>query len=398
MPKAKLAFILLILLVVMPSLLSGSAFRLVPKANAATRTFILFANYYGWNYSQPSGSNPTITVTQGDTISFSLVSSDSSTHLFLIDFDGNGVINDCSGGQDKCSGNIPPTGSSSIAPFTVTAGQGQYSYYCLYHSPPPYRMMIGRLVVMPKPDFSLSPNPSSIGPINTRFNGTSRIAVSPIGGFSGTVMLSASPSSGLNATISPTSIPGSSGTATLTVNSTIVGSYSVTVTGTGSSGTHYVTLPVTVAKPDFKIALSPSSITVAPGSMGSAVVTLTSLSGFSGTVSLASTVSSPGPQITFSLPSVTVSTNGPTNSTMSISAMSSGAYSTPVSTGNYNVNVTGTSGSIAHSVILALTVGSTSGSGTLPTTAIIGGGIAAALVVAAVIGFSLRRRSRTKTQ
>jgi hypothetical protein len=127
------------------------------------------------------------------------------------------------------------------------------------------------------------------------------------------------------------------------------------------------------------------------------MVTLTSFNGFSGTVSLTSTLSSVGPQVTFSPSSVAVSSSGPTSSTLSVSSASSGAYSTPVSQGNYNVSVIGTSGSLVHSATLSLTVGSSSGVGGLPGSAIIGGGIAAAIAVVAGTVYLLRRRSKTKT-
>jgi hypothetical protein len=127
------------------------------------------------------------------------------------------------------------------------------------------------------------------------------------------------------------------------------------------------------------------------------MVTLTSLSGFSGTVSLTSTLSSPGPQLTFSPTPVVLSSSGSASSTLSVSAASSGAYSTPVPQGNYSVNVTGTSGSLFHSVILALTVGSASGAGVLPTSVIIGVAITSVVAVVAVIVYFLRRRPRAKT-
>src|SRR4029077_15224788 len=209
-------------------------------------------------------------------------------------------------GPDKCSTVISPTQSPMIAPFTISFAAGSYKYYCIYHSPP---YMIGKFVVRASttPDFTITANPTAIGPLNTRVSGTSTVTVAPSIGFSGTVTLSAAPASGLNASILPSSIPGGSGTATLSVNSTVAGSYSVTVTGTGSSGPHSTTVIVTVVMPDFKIALSSSSLTVAPGSSGTVMVTLTSLNGFSGTVSLTSTLSSPGPQVTFSPTSVLLS-------------------------------------------------------------------------------------------
>ncbi|OLD78942.1 hypothetical protein AUF62_01175 [archaeon 13_1_20CM_52_20] len=160
---------------------------------------------------------------------------------------------------------------------------------------------------------------------------------------------------------------------------------------------HSATASVTVVIPDFKIALSSSSLTVAPGSSENVTVTLTSLNGFSGTVSLTFTLSSPGPQVTFSHPSVTLSSRGSVSSTLTVSAASSGSYSSPVPQGNYSVNVTGTSGSLVHSATVALTVGSSSGAGALPTSAIIGVGIASVVAVVAAIVYFLRRRPRTKT-
>jgi uncharacterized membrane protein len=113
-------------------------------------------------------------------------------------------------------------------------------------------------------------------------------------------------------------------------------------------------------------------------------------------VSITSTLSSPGPQVTFSPTSVMLSSSGLVSSTLSVSAASSGAYSTPVPQGNYNVNISGTSGSLVHSATLALTVGSPSGAGALPTSAIIGIGVVSAVAVVAAIVYILRRRPRAK--
>jgi hypothetical protein len=114
-------------------------------------------------------------------------------------------------------------------------------------------------------------------------------------------------------------------------------------------------------------------------------------------VSLTSTLSSSGPQVTFSPASVILTSSGTASSTLSVSAASSGAYSSPAPQGNYNVNVAGTSGSLVHSVTLALTVGSSSGAGVLPTTAILGLGIALTIVVVAATVYFLRRRPTAKT-
>ena len=394
MSQSKFVVILMIGLLLMITIYLNPHVIIPRRVQATTINITLNAYLSGWTSPTISGANPTITVIQGDTISFTVIGGDYYMHRLLIDIDNSSITSDCPNtGPDQCSGIVNQGQTSTIAPFAAPA-PGTYFYYCTFHSP---TYMVGKFVVKaPTPDFTVNANPTSIGPVNPRVNGTSTITVAPTNGFSGTVMLTVSPSSGLNATLNPTSIPAASGTATLTVNSTRAGSYSVIVTGTGSSGTHSATVTVTVVIPDFKIAISSPSLTVAPGSSGSLTVTLTSLNGFSGAILLASTVSSSGPQVTFNPVSVTLSSAGSATSTLSVSTMSSGAYSAPVATGNYNVNVTGTSGLLVHFAELALTIGSSSGAGALPPAAIIGGGIAAALAIIGVAVFALRRRPRTK--
>src|SRR2546427_1745048 len=268
MPRRRFLLTLLIGLFILLSIPFGGHLALIHKVQATTANITLYANLSGWNYSKPSGGNPTITVTQGDIISFSLIQDPAdmySPHLFLLDIDNTTTTNDCPNpGPDKCSTNITPALSPTIAPFTVSFASGTYFYYCIYHP----ASMVGKFVVKASttPDFTITANPTAIEPLNTRIAGTSTITVAPTNGFSGMVTLAVSPSSGFNASIYPTSIPSGSGTATLSVNSTTAGSYSVTVTGTGSPGTHSATVTVTVVMPDFKITLSSPTLTVAPGS------------------------------------------------------------------------------------------------------------------------------------
>jgi plastocyanin len=160
-------------------------------------------------------------------------------------------------------------------------------------------------------------------------------------------------------------------------------------------GTFRVQAPVVM--PDFKIAMSSSTLTVAQGASRNVVVTLTSISGFSGIVSLTYSLSSSGPQVTFSPTSLAVPSGGSINSTLGVSAASSGTYSTPVSQGSYTITVTATSGSLVHTSTLSLTVGSPSGVGDLTGSAIIIGGVGAGIVVAAAAVYALRRRTRTTT-
>src|SRR5207249_182231 len=100
---------------------------------------------------------------------------------------------------------------------------------------------------------------------------------------------------------------------------------------------------------DFTISASPSSLSVYQGSSGSTTITLSSVNGFSGTVSLSSSAPS-GLSVSSSPSSCTVPSNGSCSSTSTISAAPS------MATGTYTVTVTGTSGSLVHSVSISVTV------------------------------------------
>jgi len=408
MSQRSFVLALLIGLAILLSLPSGVHLALIPKVQATTTNITLYANLSGWNSSKLSRANPTITVTQGDTISFSFFqdpADNSWPHLFLLDLDNNMITNDCPNpGPDKCSGNITPTQSPSITPFTVTVAPGTYFYYCTYHSP---IYMVGKFIVQspPGPDYGISSSPSSLT-ISQGANANSTVSITSLNNFAGSVTLSSSPSSppGLltsSFSVNPVMVPtGGTAKSNFTISvpaGTSPGSYSLTVTGSNATTSRNTSVSLTVVAPDFTLISSPLSLNVPQGSSGTTTITLSSLNGFSGTVSLTSTLSSSGPQVTFIPASVTVPSGGSKSSTLSVSTASSGAYSTTISQGTYTVTITGTSGSLVHSTTLSLTVGPASGVGGLPSAALIGGGIAATVAVVAGIVYVLRRRPKTKT-
>ncbi len=103
--------------------------------------------------------------------------------------------------------------------------------------------------------------------------------------------------------------------------------------------------------PDFNIAAipaSPSSIPV--GSSATSTITLTSLNGLAGAVSLSAVSSPTGLTPSFSAPSVTLTTDGTGMSTLTITAP------TGTAPGTYTVTVTGTSGALVHSATVTITV------------------------------------------
>jgi hypothetical protein len=135
------------------------------------------------------------------------------------------------------------------------------------------------------PTFSLSASPASVSVVQGK-SGSSTITTAALGGFNAAVALTASGQpTGVTATLSPTSIaaPGS-GSSTLNLavaSTTVAGTYTITVTGTGGGITQKATVSLTVTAPTtgaFTISVSPTSGYLDRGQSGYAVVT-TSVSG-----------------------------------------------------------------------------------------------------------------------
>jgi hypothetical protein len=170
-------------------------------------------------------------------------------------------------------------------------------------------------------------------------------------GFSGQVDLSATvaPILSNGPTVSyyvpSVSVPsGGSGTTAIlvsTVSNTPLGNYTVTITGTSGTLSHttsfwlYVSAPY--RPPDFVVTAHPSCLVTAALSPHLVVnvnsnIGLTSLNGFSGTVSL-SFNTLPGPAVFITPSSVTLDSGGTANATLTIQ---------PFLAGNYTVTVIGT--------------------------------------------------------
>src|SRR5438445_9375194 len=125
----------------------------------------------------------------------------------------------------------------------------------------------------------------------------------------------------------------------------------------GSSG-HWEIHPVTgwkLSTEDFSVSSSPSNLSLFAGTSGSSTVITSGLNGFTGSVTLSTTVS-PAAGITVSLNPSTVNVAGGTaNSTLLVST----TKNTPP--GSYAVTVKGTSGAFSHSTTLTVSVTTCSG-------------------------------------
>src|SRR6185436_1753354 len=122
------------------------------------------------------------------------------------------------------------------------------------------------------------------------------------------------------------------------------------VTVSGTSGTLVHTTPVTVTvtpiqTPDFSLAVSPTSLAVDRGANGTGTVTITRLNGFTGSVTLGASGLPAGVTAAF----VPASTTG-TSSVVTFAASATATLGSAV------VSINGTSGTLARSTPLSLTV------------------------------------------
>src|SRR6267143_5228254 len=185
-----------------------------------------------------------------------------------------------------------------------TTALGSYNYTVTGTSGSLFHNVVGSLSITAgsSGDFSLFTSPSSIvtGQNSTRSFGV--IALS-LNGFAGNVSLSTSnlPSGVAVQYLGPSPptlhVPsGGNATIVAVLNvgiSSVPGNYSIHVTGTSGSLSHTATVLLTISPtvgPDFAIRINPSFLTLTPGSAGSINITVTSIGGFTGSVSISGAI------------------------------------------------------------------------------------------------------------
>jgi plastocyanin len=134
-------WVFLLAILSLASLIATSV-NIPPQVEAASTPSISLIGFFNaWNNT--GVPNPTISVTQGDTITIQLSSGDGAVHRFFVDVDKNGITPDCPG-ADVCSNVFPP---STTLTFTVNFAPGTYTYYCSVHP----TTMLGQFVVLQPP-------------------------------------------------------------------------------------------------------------------------------------------------------------------------------------------------------------------------------------------------------
>jgi Pro-kumamolisin, activation domain len=200
------------------------------------------------------------------------------------------------------------------------------------------------LTVAAAPSFKLS---SGVANLNVAPGGagTAAITVLPQAGFSGAVALTATGlPTGVTASFTPASTTTTSSLKLTATAGAAVKVSQFTINGTSGSLSASVAITVTVTPPpDFAILLAPASLRVVPGGKGSTAISLAPLNGFTGTV--------------------TMSASGlPAGITASFTALNSGlilgvfTVGGSAIAGTSQVTLTASAGSMAHAVVLILTI------------------------------------------
>ena len=212
-------------------------------------------------------------------------------------------------------------------------------------------------------DFTISATQPSPSNIAQGLSASSTVTINAINGFAGGVSLTGSVSStdqnrptvSFNPAVISISQSGTaSSTMTIqTTSSTPASAYSITLTATDPTGmlTHSTTKSFNVVVPDFSVTANPNSITLSPGGTTIIGVTLTSINGFSGTVTVSASPSSSAITATYYYSTtMTLPPDGTASNTLQIGADSGAAL------GNYVVTVTGVSASLSRSAGIAVSV------------------------------------------
>jgi hypothetical protein len=208
------------------------------------------------------------------------------------------------------------------------------------------------------PDFAVSLTPASVTAPQGGF-GETALTVRPRNNFTGAISLSLAAGldevpKGLTLSLDRVSVSGTSPVSwTLRLYArptTPTGTYRLKLRATSGDLTREadLTVEVTPPSPDFTISLNPTSLTVQQGSSGTTQLTIASLNGFAGTVSLALAGAPSG--VTLSPSSVDVPEGGSVTRSLTL------AVDPTVDPGTYGFQVKATGGGLTKTANLSLRV------------------------------------------
>jgi len=278
--------------------------------------------------------------------------------------DGPGIIHSAATVPGQPSLLTNSTLNGLLFTITYTAAAGKFSPVTIFHdtlgngttTPVPHTTTSG-VYGTPPPNFGLSAFPAHVF-IGQGSSSTTSIIVQSLNNFAGNVTLSAaiSPTGPIwSFSQNPVSIAANQTRVSKMIISTsaatLLGNYTLSITGKTASLSHSFVLAVTVL-PDFSIAAHPDSFTILPGAVTSSTVSLTS-KGFAGTISLSAFTTptvSYGPQLFLNSSLVTLSAGGSLQAFLQV-------YTYVVTPpGNYTITVSATAGFLSHTATITLDI------------------------------------------
>ncbi|MGA8342276.1 MAG: hypothetical protein WB781_10095 [Candidatus Sulfotelmatobacter sp.] len=328
---------------------------------------LLRASTYGrgiWQFNlaatpdfQISVTNSPLTISVGGTATFTGLAA------ALNGYSGTVTLSCVAGvtpAPNPCSSPQSPLTPGTNTAFTVIAGGGVGDYYFNVQGIGSDANHTTHLagaelhILSGGPDFALSQT-GSFPTVNAGSSATSGpISVTASNGFTGTISLTCSLISGTGScSVNPASVTSIPTTASVTVNATnlSVGSYQLIVQGTSSATTHTLLISFNVG--DYQVS-GPQSLTLGPGSQGTANLSVTASTHYSGSINSTCTVSSlPGTTCAVTPNPIAVSAGSTVPLVATINVPNNAAL------GNYNVNLTtqDTTGTPSHTFTFSLTVG-----------------------------------------
>src|SRR5881409_1633838 len=243
--------------------------------------------------------------------------------------------------------------TSNLTVSAVNSQPGTTSIYITANSGSIYQTVYIPVNVT-GPDFRMTANPGSLS-LKQGQTGQSVITLTSVLGFTGLVNLSTNSYGGISSSLSDTvlDVPaGGQANATLTISISYVspGYYYVYVTGTSATGlVRSAYVAVNVTGPDFTFTSSGSFFALESGQSVNSTLTLSSVEGFSGSITL--TVSTYGPVTGVLSPSIlTLNSNQTATAILRITVLPTSPSTSA------QVNVRATSGNIVHDVYVQISV------------------------------------------
>lgn len=256
-----------------------------------------------------------------------------------------GVFSTVNGGQNWSA---PGSGLPRVVVVSLALHHATRTLRAATHGRSAWDLALG----IPPADFSVSTTPSAVSVVAGN-NATYTATVVALNGFSGAVSLSVTGlPAGAASVFNPASIA-NAGSSTLTIATTGVaaGTYPLTITGVNGNLIHSAAVSLVVTAPvKWKVTLTPAGASVTRRYSANTTCKVTSLSGWSGTVTLTATSLPAGVRAVFGRTSLSIPAGGSASTSLQLQTGSN----TPV--GTYSINVNAANGGITASAVFTLTV------------------------------------------